>query len=183
MVRKEAIVNQISIHPIDLFTPAITPSYAGMLGEAAAVCLEENCHPPGVVLDLVGDSNETLLITWRELGEEHVSSYSDLEEATEYGAYGIALVAVRELKGKTAISRSAKGGGFDWWVGDSEDPQTLPFQGKVRLEVSGILRGRPGQLQARLRQKKKQTDLSDSLGPAIIAIVQFSEPLAHIEAK
>jgi hypothetical protein len=176
-------VNQISIHPIALGTLAITANYAGMLEEAAAVCLEKNGHPPGVVLALLGDSTQTLWLTWRELGDEHVSSYSDLEEATEYGAYGIAMVAVRELKGKAAISRSARGGGFDWWVGDSEDSRTLPFQGKARLEVSGILRGRPGQLEARIRQKKKQTELSDSLGPAIIAIVQFSEPLAHIETK
>jgi len=176
-------VNQISIYPIDLSTPSVTANYAGMLGEAAAVCLEENCHMPGVLLAFVGDSTETLSLTWLELGDDHISSYSDLAEATEYGAYGIALVAVRELKGKTAISRSAKGGGFDWWVGDSEDSQALPFQGKARLEVSGILRGRPGQLEARIKQKKAQTQQSDSLGPAIIAIVQFSDPLAHIESK
>ena len=176
-------LKRICIRPIDLGTPAITGSYAAMLGEAAAVCLEENSHASGVALNLAGLSTEAFAIQWQQLEVAHQSTYKDLQEATEFGAYGVALVVIREVTGKTAIERSAKGGGFDWWIGDSDDPSGLPFHGKTRLEVSGILRDRGGALQARLEIKKRQTDPSDSLAPAIIAIVEFGQPTAHIEVK
>jgi hypothetical protein len=154
-----------------------------MLGEAAAVCFEENSHASGVLLSIGGISVEAFNVTWQELGDAHKSTYADLQEATEFGAYGIALIVIRELTGKAAIARSAKGGGFDWWIGDSDDPSGLPFQSKTRLEVSGILRDRGGSLESRLQQKKRQTEPSDSLGPAIIAIVEFGQPKAHLETK
>ena len=174
---------QICIRPINLGTPAISDPYATMLGEAAAVCFEENSHRSGVALNLAGVSTQTFAIEWQKLEAAHKSTYADLQEATEFGAYGMALVVIREVTGKTAIERSAKGGGFDWWIGDSDDPSGLPFHGKARLEVSGILRDRGGALETRLQVKKRQTDPSDSLGPAIIAIIEFGQPKAHIEVK
>jgi hypothetical protein len=122
-------------------------------------------------------------VSWEALGDAHKSTYADLQEATEFGAYGIALIVIRELTGKAAIERSAKGGGFDWWIGDTDDPFALPFQGKTRLEVSGILRDRGGHLESRLQRKRHQTDPSDSIGPAMIAIVELGQPKAHIETK
>lgn len=181
--RLSATFKQICIRPINLRTPAITGSYATMLGEAAAVWFEENSHASGVALNLAGVSTQTFAIQWQKLEAAHKSTYADLQEATEFGAYGIALVVIREVTGKTAIERSAKGGGFDWWIGDSEDPSGLPFHGKARLEVSGILRDRGGALETRLQVKRLQTDSSDSLGPAIIAIIEFGQPKAHIEVK
>jgi len=36
------------------------------------------------------------------------------------------------------IERSRKGTGFDYWLGSADEVGELPFQNKVRLEVSGI---------------------------------------------
>jgi|SRR6185437_166116 len=171
---------QISVLPIDLATSAVTPAFATVLGEAAAVCLEKNDHISGVLLSANGISSETYKLEWDQLYPAHHSTYSDLQDATELGAYGIALLVVMDLTGKTVIERSAKGGGFDWWIGDI-DPSGLPFQGKTRLEVSGILKDGGGSLAARVREKKKQIDPSNSLGPGIVAVVEFGQPQIRVE--
>lgn len=107
--------------------------------------------------------------------------HNDLQEATERGACGIAIVLVQELTGKIVIERSKKGPGFDYWLGDSDDD--LLFSGKARLEVSGILSGTAGQIEGRLKQKKDQIRPSDRLAPGYIAIVEFGAPMAHVEVK
>jgi hypothetical protein len=45
---------QISVLPIDLGSSSVTPAFATILGEAAAVCLEENRHASGVLLSVDG---------------------------------------------------------------------------------------------------------------------------------
>jgi hypothetical protein len=97
------------------------------------VCLEKR-HQPGVALTLDGDYEDSFLLTWEQLTEQHYRTYADIQEATEQGAYGVAILVVREAAGKTVLERAAKGGGFDFWIGDEEDSE-LPFQGLTRLEV------------------------------------------------
>jgi hypothetical protein len=45
---------------------------------------------------------------------------------------------IRQLTQFTVIERSRKGTGFDYWLGSEDEAGELPFQNKVRLEVSGI---------------------------------------------
>jgi hypothetical protein len=123
-----------------------------------------------------------LQLTWEQLTEQHYRTYADIQEATEQGAYGVAILVVREAAGKTVLERAAKGGGFDFWIGDEEDSE-LPFQGLARLEVSGILEGDDSKIQARTKQKQSQVARSDGRTPALIAIVEFSRPLASLEQK
>ena len=74
------------------------------------------------------------------------------------------------------IRRSPKKTGFDYWLGNKKDD--YPFQDKARLEVSGILKGNNSIINQRLKEKKKQTMISDSLKlPAYIIVVEFSNPL------
>jgi hypothetical protein len=143
----------ISILPIDLGTSNVTPAYATVLGEAAAVCLEENRHISSVLLTVDGFSEHGFELKWYDLSQAHKRTYADLQDATELGAYGLALLVIREITGEPAIERSVKGGGFDWWIGD-QDSSDLPFQRKKRLEVSGILKDGGGYLEARLQQKR-----------------------------
>jgi hypothetical protein len=129
-----------------------------------------------------GDSNATFLLSWEPLTERHHRTCADLQEATEYGAYGVAILVVRELTGKTVLERSAKGPGFDFWIGDEEDTK-LPFQGLTRLEVSGILTGDAARMRSRTNIKRQQVKPSDTLGPAFIAIVEFGRPVTKLEQK
>lgn len=145
------------------------------------MCLE-HAHRSGVEMAVEGDARATFLLSWEPLTERHYRTCADRQEAIEYGAYGVAILVVRELTGKTVLERSAKGPGFDFWVGDEEDAE-LPFQGLMRLEVSGILSGEDSDVRSRTGIKRTQVTPSDHLGPAFIAIVEFGRPMAKLERK
>jgi len=172
----------ISILPLNPGSSGLLDGLAEYMGSCAAVCLEKNSHASGVVMQVEGSAPTPLRLTWTELSPKHRLTCADIQEATEYGAYGVAILAVRETIGKTVLERSAKGPGFDFWVGDEEDDR-LPFQKLARLEVSGILAGGDATIQARVKSKWKQVGASGKTPPAIIAVVEFGRPMTKLENK
>ena len=108
--------------------------------------------------------------------EVQSGTYADLQEATEYGACGIALLVAVRLTGMSRVEQSAKGTGVDYWLGPDVSGQGI-FQRAARLEVSGILDGDSSKIAARLNVKLRQTRRSDESNlPAYIAIVEFRRP-------
>jgi hypothetical protein len=172
----------LSVLPLDPGTSGLLHGLAEFMGSCAAVCLEDRNHQSGVLIVVEGDTESQFNLSWVALTEKHRRTCKDRQEATEFGAYGIAILVIRELTGKTVVERSVKGPGFDFWVGDEEEA-ALPFQGLTRLEVSGILDGSDGAVKTRAQQKKKQVSPSDASGPAYIAVVEFGRPMARLEAK
>ena len=157
-------------------------SLAGYMGACAAVCLDKAQHQSGVPMPVEGDYSAVFRLSWEPLTEKHHRTCADIQEATEYGAYGVALLVVRETTGKTVLERSAKGPGFDFWIGDEEHAE-LPFHGLTRLVVSGILSGDSKDVKSRAQMKKTQVSPSDDQGPAFIAIVEFGRPVTRLERK
>ncbi len=95
----------------------------------------------------------------------------------------MAILIVKALTGKRVIERSKKGTGFDYWIGDADEDELI-FSNKSRLEVSGILQGSDNEIAARLKQKRMQLKASDNLGiAAYVAVIEFSQPKAHVEMK
>lgn len=172
----------LSVLPLESGNSGLLDSMAGFMGACAAVCLDKQRHRSGVTMGVEGDCDSRFRLTWEPLTDKHYRSCADLQEATEYGAYGLAILVVREATGKTALERSAKGPGFDFWVGDETDDD-LPFHGLTRLEVSGILRGGAKEIESRVRNKKAQVSPSDAEGPAIIVVVEFGLPVTRLEKK
>lgn len=127
--------------------PGITPSHKQVLAEAAAVCLENQQHKPGVIFPQVGLMPEDVCVGWQSINDQQRRCYADMQEATEWGACAMAILMIKEATGKVVIERSKKGTGFDYWIGDSDDDWSLPFEGAARLEVSGILQGTKSQRQ------------------------------------
>ena len=82
----------------------------------------------------------------------------------------------------TVIERSRKGTGFDYMLGDRQEPFFIP---KARLEVSGIMHETDGNtVEQRFRQKSKQTLKTDTTRlPAYVAVVEFSKPKAIFAIK
>ena len=104
-----------------------------------------------------------------------------MQDATEYGAYGISFILIRQLTPFTIIERARKGPGFDYWLGYEDD---ILFQKKARLEVSGILRGTDAEINSRSKQKLAQTAPSDGMGlHAYIVIVEFNQPTSKVVTK
>jgi hypothetical protein len=82
-----------------------------------------------------------------------------------------------ESCGLEVLQRSKKGTGFDFWLGPATSKEAM-FQGKIRLEVSGMRFGDDSEINSRVRQKLKQTDRSDGTFPAVVVVVEFGRPVA-----
>jgi hypothetical protein len=93
----------------------------------------------------------------------------------------VAILVAMRATGLTVVQRSRKGSGYDYGLGAAHD---LTIH--ARLEVSGLLRGSPTQVQARVNQKLRQTTRSDhNQGelPAYAVIVEFSNPRAVLRVR
>lgn len=170
----------LSVYPYELEAPGLSAGRRSFMGECAAMCLNLR-HRSGVKLIVNGEHSTEFALNWNDLSNQHLQSLRDLQEATEHGACGLAILVVTEITGKTVVERAAKGLGFDFWLGDKEGE--LPFQGCSRLEISGILHGDDSDIWARLREKRKQVAISDGLAPAYVAVIEFSGPIARIECR
>lgn len=177
------------------FCSGISPGTGGMLAEAASACLEDQGHDLKVSLAVGGQNPGTWWLARLPVTVDVLRSHNDLEKATENGAYGVALLLIRELTGWTAFCQAARSGrrsirglerqtrqtGSDYWVGVEEAGL---FQDKVRLEVSGILRGTAQQIRSRVKKKASQSARSDFTGlPALAVVVEFSRPFAEVSQR
>ncbi len=172
----------MSLAALAVGMPGLTPASGQTLAEAAAVCLESRRHQTGVRLPRAGMMREDLHVEWQPVDEQNRRCYADMQEATERGACGVAILVVKEATGLVVVERSKKGTGFDYWLGD-KDHDGLPFEGASRLEVSGILNGTAMQIDARVRQKKEQMKPTDHVAPGFVAVVEFGTPIACVESK
>jgi hypothetical protein len=156
----------------------LTPQSGRRLAYAAAICLEDRKQRRGVKLEVRGDRNASFKLSWPRTTEQVRLEWSDPLEATENGACGIAILLISSLTDYHIVQRSWKGTGFDYWLELKDD---IMFQHAARLEVSGIRRGDTGQVEARVRQKMKQTEQSKDLRiPAFVVVVEFGTPVAVV---
>jgi hypothetical protein len=158
--------------------PHIPSEGGAMMGQAAVICLDHQAHTSAVRLVVEGAFTATFSLSWSEgVTEAKRRFWNDLEEATQQGAYAVAILLIRALTGYTVIERSRKGTGFDWWLGTEDNL----FQGKARLEVSGILRGTTRRINDRIKARLGQTRQSDDLAlTAYVVVVEFGTPRAKV---
>lgn len=160
----------------------ISGAYGASLSEAASVCISEARHPNPAKFKVNGDFDVEAEVDWASPSQQVLDTWNDQEFATEQGAYGIAALLVEEF-GLEVVQRSRKGTGFDYWLGPLGENSNL-FQGLGRLEVSGIRAGNESRIAQRTRVKLAQTTKSDHLAvPAVVAIIEFGQPAAHISQR
>jgi hypothetical protein len=164
----------------------LSKNRAATFAEACAVCLNYHKHPYGVVLSTQLTTNNTTeykfeIQNWGIVDTIMIASWQDPKEVAEDGATGLAFLLIYELTNFTVIERSWGGTGVDYWLGYKDD---ILFERKARLEISGLLEASSSRVKARVKEKLKQTKLSDSLeNPAYIIVVEFSKPLAQVVKK
>ena len=117
----------------------LTARKGASMAEAAAYCLNRQGHSSGVSMGVNGTWPTSILLNWNiPINADTRATYDDIQDSTEEGACGIAIITVLALTRFTKVTRSRKGTQCYYWLGD--DSSQL-FQGTVKLEVSGILNG------------------------------------------
>jgi hypothetical protein len=157
--------------------PGLTPSWGGVLAEAASVCLKGEAHSRLVELRVDGTFDETLTLKRFGVTLRMLLSHHDEEEATEMGACGVAILALQNLADLVVVRRARKGMGFDYWLGPSEGSL---LQQAEHLEVSGIRNGSETAVKARFLEKTRQTQKFRTTTPTWVAVVEFSRPMLRL---
>lgn len=176
-------MDTIQLSDIRMGTPGITPIEGANLYENSIVALHSSGHPSPVTLRLEGLRTELLSLVWDDVFDDQMRrTYADEQSVTERAAVAVSVMLALRTTAYTVIERSRRGTGFDYMLGDSDDPLFMP---KARLEVSGIMRESDGNTLAhRFEQKAAQTDRSDATRlPAYVSIVEFSTPKAKFDIK
>jgi hypothetical protein len=149
--------------------------------EAAAVCLDECNHAPGVEMTVRGFADilrvrvEAPVVT-----DSMRRTHRNLKPAAEQGAIAVVSSLIHDLTEDVFIEQSIEHSGIDYWL--VRRGQGMLFQGKTRLEISGILREtKANSIARRIREKSTRLDRYKDESPAKIAIVEFSAPKAVME--
>lgn len=82
----------ITFDPLKEGDLGLSAAYRSFIVEAAHYCLYKNeHHSPTSLLVLMLDVPATANLFWQEVGPELDSTWADLKEAAEYGAYAVAI--------------------------------------------------------------------------------------------
>lgn len=151
----------------------LTKALGAVYEEAASVRLSSHHSPPRSVSIVDGEREMTVDLTWRPATKRTRAAFANLKDATEQGAYGMALAAIELMRGCVAIHRAEQGTRVDYYlapVGADYDD----LESSIRLEVSGIDSATEGKLKTRLKEKLWQAKKGAANTPAIAAVVGFS---------
>lgn len=164
--------------------PGWSVIFGANCADAASVCLEDQLHSNPVYFQVEGICSGLMEVAWSDVDDTMRRFNADRDISTEYGAYGMVALIMPVLTNLTVIERSIKGRdlGFDFWLGELGDDSEV-FQRKARLEVSGIRKGSPSQIQSRVNIKLRQISPSDAVAPGYVAVIEFGTPQSRIVEK
>jgi hypothetical protein len=118
-------------------------------------------------------TKDAAIAKWDKPDQRLCNAWANKDDATEAGAYGLALAAVELMRGLVAVRRAETKTGADYYLGpigsSLEDLET-----SYRLEVSGTDEGGDPTIEARLKQKINQALNGNSNLPAIASVVAFA---------
>lgn len=150
----------------------LTASMAGVLSEAARVCLTRHHQSPKTIDVRDAGMQMQCEVAWEQPNDRILRAHANEIDATELGACCLSLAAVEELKGLVAVSRAETLSGADYYVAPVssavEDLETA-----MRLEVSGLNNGNLTDCEYRLSKKIAQTQAAPHDTPALAAVVGF----------
>lgn len=138
-------------------------------GDAATVMLDKfhPSPPPPTPLALQHDgAGASLMLSWRAPAPQVLEGHANEKDATEDGAYAVAIAAA-DHRGYRVRRRAHQGSGADLLMTRHGEPQN-DF---VKLEVSGIARG--DGVERRLTEKLEQVRGGDLQRPRVAVVVGF----------
>lgn len=166
----------LPIHDMAKRHTGLTEAIASAHTEAAGVCLSRH-HQSPTAFDLHRDGDRsTAAVAWSQPSARTVSAWANDTDATEAGACACALAAVELVDGLVAVRRAETKTGADYYIaprgsaiGDLEDC--------LRLEVSGVDKGRESIVNKRVGEKLAQAAAGNSNLPAMAGVVGFKAKL------
>ena len=150
----------------------VTPAIAECFGEAARVCLDRHHQPPVAFAIHDNGAATSATVSWEKADERCKAAYANETDTTEWGAYACALATTELTRGLVALRRAETKTGADYYLappGTSLDD----LEECMRLEVSGIDKGTPNDVEVRLLQKIAQARAGESNLPALATVVGF----------
>jgi hypothetical protein len=178
----------IDLRDLAVAGPRLHRSARDFFGASASRCLREARRRGPIALKLEFERNvRTLSVRTHRMTAPLLATFNDLQDATEHGAYGLALATAAIELGATIANRSYKGQGFDFHLNppghaDTVDPDDI-FAGTWGLEATGVLEGDRATIDARLTQKRLQVADASETRRVLIAVVEFSEPRTVLDLQ
>ena len=86
-------IQVLSLQSLSQGLPAITPAFGATIAEAGAICLTDEAHEPGVILEVEGEFATRFQLNWHPVTEQARRCWNDEEYTTEQAAYGIAILS------------------------------------------------------------------------------------------
>jgi hypothetical protein len=162
---------ELPIKELEKRHPGISVGLAVSFCEAVAICLHRHHQSPA---DINIKHNSELIATasWDLPDDSIQRAWANEIDATEAGAYGMALASIEISDGLVAYTRAETLSGVDYYLGPA-DNTLLDLENSHRLEVSGISTDNESKMIARLKRKIDQAKAGNSNLPAIAAIVGF----------
>jgi len=118
-----------------------------MLAEAVSVCLDSHHHPQQVPLLIEGMVSATVTLACDDVPPLSKNTYADMQDTTEYGAYGLGIVLASRLTGQPqqwsnrALLWVLCRRGLDWqpisftfWT----HPEMPPAVGKTKIPLATL---------------------------------------------
>jgi hypothetical protein len=108
------------------------------------------------------------------------NAWANDTDATEQGAYGMALAALEVSSGLFAVRRAETRTGADYYLASIDDT-SQDLESWWRLEVSGTDKGTGTMVYSRVQQKLEQAQAGSSNLPALVAVVGFEVKLIAVD--
>lgn len=161
--------------------PGLSENYGAFIAEAAALCFESYGHQSGVILEVLGDYEQTVSLHWTNVINQRVKkSWKDANEAVEYAATAVAILLVREFTSFDLLERAIQTMKVDYWLENNlKNSSDYRFSDpKGLLEISGIGEETKGNtINMRISSKIKQVAPAKQYKfPIFIIVVEFSKP-------
>lgn len=181
------MVVSVCLSDLQSAAPDIDDIFLQYLAQNCVACLNDQAHASGVTLQTEQDESVHHIELRHSvvIDDKFLNTYCDLTDRVDAGATAVAILLTTPLLGYKVVQRSRKNNGYDYRLGNEDDP--LPFGGP-KLEVSGIqkanagnsIAGRISDKRRRLREFDKKLPVDTPNRPTYIFVLDFGEPRAKL---
>jgi len=178
-------MRKLNLNILKTKLPGITEGQGYFLWEAALLCLVENNHNSGTIIQIKGKFVEAFQLIWEgEVTTEMKQNWGDVKEATEYGAMAIAILVILALTNFVILGRSRQGTSVDYFLTSSTSTLVFP-EPDAALEVSGLLKETKGNtINMRINDKLRRLEkLGYKQLKTFVIVTEFGQPKTKIVQK